>query len=52
MNEINRILIIGAGNRVVNDVIPALGAIDFNLSKIMHFVLDTLKYNKVSHSIL
>jgi hypothetical protein len=35
MHEINRILIIGAGNRVVNDVIPALGAIDFNLSKIM-----------------
>ena len=35
MNKFNRILIIGAGNRVVNDVIPALGAIDFDLSKIM-----------------
>ena len=35
MNELNRILIIGAGNRVVNDVIPALGAIEFNLSKII-----------------
>jgi predicted dehydrogenase len=35
MNKLNRILIIGAGNRVVNDVIPALGAIDFDLSKII-----------------
>jgi hypothetical protein len=35
MNKFDRILIIGAGNRVVNDVIPALGAIDFDLSKII-----------------
>jgi len=35
MNKLNQILVIGAGNRVVNDVIPALGAIDFDLSKIV-----------------
>ena len=35
MYKINRILIIGAGNRVLNDVIPALGAIDFDLCNIV-----------------